>query len=219
VLALLALVVSIGLADSINPSTLVPALYYATTPGARSTVTSFAFGVFLVYFAGGVLVLFGGRELVTSLVPHIGAHAKHVVEVGCGVLLIVVAGAAWLVRDRVADQVAKSRTARARSSFALGAGIMAVELPTAFPYFAAIATIAASHTSIAVQLGLIGLYNVLFVLPLLGILAAKMLAGRSGERVLQAVRGWVYRNAPTVLAGTLAAIGLACLVFGVAGLA
>ncbi len=218
-LALLALVASIGLADSINPSTLAPALYYATTTGARSTLTSFASGVFLVYFVGGVLVLFGGRELVTSLVPHIDSRTTHVVEVGCGVLLLCVATTAWLMRDRVADQVAKPRNPRARSSFAIGAGIMAFELPTALPYFAAIATIAASHRSIVVQLGLIGLYNLLFVLPLVGILAARTLAGARGERVLQSMRGWVQRNAPAVVAGTLGAIGLACVVFGVAGLA
>ena len=218
-LALLALVVSIGLADSINPSTLAPALYYATTTRARSTVTSFAIGAFLVYFAGGVLVLFGGKELVTSLLPHIGARAEHVVEIGCGVILLGVATTAWLIRDRVADQVGKPRTIRARSSFALGAGIMAFELPTALPYFAAIATIAASRSSIVVQLGLIGLYNVLFVLPLFGILAARTLAGARGESVLQSMRGWVQRNAPAVFSATLAAIGLASLVAGVAGLA
>ena len=105
------------------------------------------------------------------------------------------------------------------SSFALGAGIMAFELPTAFPYFAAIATIAASRTSIVVQLGLVGLYNLLFVLPLLGILAARTLAGARGESVLQSMRGWVQRNAPAVFSATLATIGLASLAVGLAGLA
>jgi len=208
VLALLALVVSVGLADSINPSTMAPALYYATTGNARSTLTSFAVGVFLVYFAGGVLALVGGRELVTSLAPHPSARVKHEVEVGGGLLLLGVAASVWLTRE-----------ARARSSLALGAAIMAVELPTAFPYFAAIAAISASRTSIVAQLGLIGLYSLMFVLPLVGILAARTLAGARGERVLQSVRTWVQRNAPAVLAGTLTAIGLAGVVFGVAGLA
>ena len=218
-LALLALVVSVGLADSINPSTMAPALYYATTGNARSTLTSFAVGVFLVYFAGGVLALVGGRELVTSLAPHPSARVKDEVEVGGGLLLLGVAASVWLMRARVADQVVKPREARARSSLALGAAIMAVELPTAFPYFAAIAAISASRTSIVAQLGLIGLYSLMFVLPLVGILAARTLAGARGERVLQSVRTWVQRNAPAVLAGTLTAIGLAGVVFGVAGLA
>jgi cytochrome c biogenesis protein CcdA len=219
VLALLSLVVSIGLVDSINPSTIAPALYYATTPRARSTLTGFILGAFVAYFAGGVLVLLGGRELVTSLVPHLSARTTHVVEVGAGVLLLGVAASAWLMRARVADHMGKPHTARARSSFALGAGIMAFELPTAFPYFAAIAAIAASGHSVAAQLALVALYNLLFVLPLVGILAAKTLAGALGERTLQSLRDWTQRNAPAVVAATLAAIGLACLGFGVLALA
>jgi cytochrome c biogenesis protein CcdA len=96
---------------------------------------------------------------------------------------------------------------------------MAVELPTAFPYFAVIAAIAASNSNIAAQLGLVGLYNLLFVLPLLGILAARTLAGERGERLLQSMRAWVQRNAAAVLAATLTMIGLAGIVIGAAGLA
>ena len=65
----------------------------------------------------------------------------------------------------------------------------------------------------------VGVVLLIIVLPLVGILAARTLAGARGERVLQSVRTWVQRNAPAVLAGTLTAIGLAGVVFGVAGLA
>ena len=216
-LALVALVVSVGFADSINPSTIAPALYYATTGRARLALTSFTAGVFLVYFAGGLLALLGGRELITSLAPHLGERVKREVEVGGGLVLLAVATSVWLMRARVADYAVKPREARAGSSLALGAAIMVVELPTAFPYFAAIAAVSASRVNVAAQAGLIGLYNLLFVAPLLGILATRSLAGERGERVLQSGRDWVERKAPAVLAGTLATIGLACVVFGVAG--
>lgn len=218
-LALLALVVTVGLADAINPSTIVPALYYATTARARSALIAFACGALIVYFVGGALVLFGGKEIVTSLLPHIGERAEHLAEVGGGTLLLAVAAVAWLMRDRVADHAARPRTAGPRSAFALGAGIMAVELPTAFPYFAVIATIAASNSNVAAQLGLVALYNLLFILPLLGLLAARAVAGERGERLLQSMRLWVQRHAAAVLAATLSAIGLAGIVIGAAGLA
>ena len=79
--------------------------------------------------------------------------------------------------------------------------------------------IAASHSSVAAQLALVALYNLLFVLPLLGILAVRTVAGARGERVLQALRDWTQRHAPAVVAGTLATIGLVLLVVGAAGLA
>src|SRR3954447_9390294 len=50
VLALLGLVVSIALADSINPSTIVPALFLATGSRPRAAVTAFAAGVLVVAF-------------------------------------------------------------------------------------------------------------------------------------------------------------------------
>ncbi len=51
-LALTALVASIGLADSINPSTLIPGLWLATTP-ATGRLASYTLGVFAVYTLGG----------------------------------------------------------------------------------------------------------------------------------------------------------------------
>jgi hypothetical protein len=47
-LELVALVVSVGLADSLNPSTIGPALYLATGPTAVRNVVEFTVGVFLV---------------------------------------------------------------------------------------------------------------------------------------------------------------------------
>ena len=49
---LMLVVASIGLADSINPSTIVPALWIASTP--RAHLLSFTIGVFAVYLAGGL---------------------------------------------------------------------------------------------------------------------------------------------------------------------
>ena len=218
-LALLALVASVGLADSLNPSTIVPGLYYATTARGRAAVASFALGAFAAYLAGGVVVLLGGRELVTSLVPHVGERAQHLIELGAGAALVAVAAGVWLLRTHVDDRAARPRDGRPWSAFAVGAAIMAVELPTAFPYFAAIAAIATSDVSVPGQLALVALYNVLFVLPLVGILAATALAGDRGAARLRAVRDWTQRHAAAVLAVTLAAIGVVAIGIGIAGLA
>lgn len=218
-LTLIALVVSLGLADSINPSTVVPALYYATTVRARAAVAEFALGVFVVSFAGGVLVLLGGRELVTSLVPHVGETVKHLAELGAGLVLLGIATAVWLMRARVAERVERPGGAGSRSALAVGGAIMLVELPSAFPYFAAIAAIAASNVHIAAQVALVGLYSVLFVLPLVGIFVATTFAGDRAERALRSARDWTQRNAAAVLAATLTLIGLVCLGLGIGGLA
>jgi cytochrome c biogenesis protein CcdA len=138
---------------------------------------------------------------------------------GGGVALIALAAGVWLLAPRVSDRVPRPRSARAWSAVALGAGIMLVELPTAFPYFAAIAAIAASEVALGAQLALVALYSALFVLPVVGILAARALAGERGDARLASLRGWTQRNAPAVLAATLTVIGVACMGVGVAGLA
>jgi cytochrome c biogenesis protein CcdA len=218
-IALLGLVASIALADSINPSTVLPALYYATSRRPRVALASFALGVLVVAFAGGLVVLVGGRELVQSVLPDPGRRTTAWLEVGGGVLLLAISASVRLVSERVADRVTAPPGGGPLSAAAVGAGIMAVELATALPYFAAIAAITASDAGLAAQVGLLAVYDLLFVLPVLAILAARAFAGERGDRVLQAMRGWTQRNAAAVLAATLAVIGVACVAVGAIGLA
>ena len=47
-LRLIGLVISIGIADSLNPTTIAPALYLATAEHARGRLIQFTAGVFAV---------------------------------------------------------------------------------------------------------------------------------------------------------------------------
>lgn len=66
---LIGVVITIGLADSLNPTTIAPALYLATEEEPLSRVTEFTVAVFIVYLAGGVLIALGPGQLLLSLVP------------------------------------------------------------------------------------------------------------------------------------------------------
>ena len=86
-LALTALVASIGVADSINPSTLIPGLWLATTP-ATGRLASYTLGVFAVYTLGGLVLLFGpGRVLINAL-HHAHGPVEHVLEAVGGLLVL-----------------------------------------------------------------------------------------------------------------------------------
>src|SRR3954463_7821810 len=143
--ALAVLVASIGAADSVNPTTIGPAVLLAAGRNPLQAVASFTAGVFLVSFAAGVLVILGPGQLLFDSLPHPSAHVKHVAELAVGVVLLVVAAVLWVRRGSVGRVAGPdSDEERERSAFLLGAGIMAVELPTAFPYFAALASIVAA---------------------------------------------------------------------------
>jgi cytochrome c biogenesis protein CcdA len=218
VLALLLLVVSVGLADAINPTTLAPALLLATAPEGAKAVGRFTLGVFAVSLAGGLVLLLGPGQLILSALPHPSAHTKAVAEVVGGVLLLGLATLTWIHRDRIASRLAKEdddSKPSDRGALGLGAGVMAIELPTALPYFAAIAAILASPFALGAQIALVVLYNVAFVAPLLALVVARRLAGEEAAARLERVGAWLRLRAPAVVAALLALLGVVVGAVGV----
>lgn len=217
-LVLTLLVASIALVDSVNPSTVVPALYLATWPRPHG-LASFTVGVFAIYLAGGlVLVLGPGPELIAAL-KNVGPQTEHVTELAGGALLVGAGVVAWRSRGGPEGERPRSRRARTPvSAFALGAGIAAVELPTAFMYFGAVSAILASHFSGPAEVSLVAAYNVLFVLPLLAILGLRMLAGERAERRLVNTGAWLRRAAPLALAAIACGGGVVLAGLGAGGL-
>jgi cytochrome c biogenesis protein CcdA len=219
VLALILLVISVGLADSINPTTLAPAFLMATAPDGAKAVARFTLGVFAVSLAGGLVLLLGPGQLILSALPHPGAHAKAVAETVGGALLLALATLTWIHRDRIASRLSKEHDEPSdRGALALGAGLMAIELPTALPYFAAIAAVLASPFSLGAQIALVVLYNVAFIAPLLVLLVARELAGEKAAARLERLGAWLRLRAPAAIAVLLALLGLVVGAVGVSHL-
>ncbi len=219
-LALILLVLSIGLADAVNPSTVAPALVLVTGPGGAQRLGRFTLGVFVVSLVGGIALLLGPGQLLLDALPHPSAHAKHLGEAFGGVVLLALAVALWIGRHRVAASMAAAGDSDRleRGAFALGAGIMAVELPTALPYFAAIAAVIAADVPLLVRIALVALYNVAFVAPLLALLVARERLGERGTARLDALGARLRERGPALLAGLLAVLGVAVGLVGVIGL-
>ena len=99
----------------------------------------------------------------------------------------------------------------------LGATIIAIELPTAFPYFAAITAILGAADDTPAQLSLLAVYNLCFILPLVAILLTLLLAGERADERLIRLREITERRWPEAFAAVLFVLGLA--VAGFAGVA
>jgi cytochrome c biogenesis protein CcdA len=218
-LRLIGVVVSIGLADSLNPSTIAPALYLAAGDRPQERVTEFTVGVFAVYFLGGVVIALGPGQLLLSLVPHPGPHVRHGLEVAAGVALLAGSAYLWRHRERLGERKVPEFDPHGRSSWVLGATITAVELPTAFPYFAAIAAVVGSGLGPIRQLVLLLLFNVCFVLPLLGIIATLTLGGDHAQSMLATGRNFLERHWPQVLAIVGLVAGSFVVLLGATGFA
>ena len=72
--------ISVGLADSLNPSTIGPALYLATAGQRLRRVIEFTIGVFAVDLGAGVVLTIGPGRLLLGLVPHPRGTVKHVID-------------------------------------------------------------------------------------------------------------------------------------------
>jgi cytochrome c biogenesis protein CcdA len=211
--------ISIGLADSLNPSTIAPALYLATGEHARERVTQFTLAVFMVYLVGGVAIALGPGQLLLSLVPHPRHAAAHIIETAVGAALIVSGLVLWRHRRSLAQRDTSRFDTGGKSGWLLGATITAVELPTAFPYFAAIAAIVGSGAGIVRQVVLLVLFNVCFVLPLVGIVLTLLLAPTRAHQLLATGRAFLQRNWPTVLATLVLLAGAFVVLLGTTGFA
>jgi Sap, sulfolipid-1-addressing protein len=215
--ALTLLVGSIAVADSVNPSTLVPGLWLATAPAA-GRLASFTLGVFAVYLTGGLVLLFGpGRVLINAL-HNLHGPLEHGLEAAGGLLVLAVAFALWRTRAG-GDGQPRARPCRTHASaFALGAGIMAIELPTAFMYFGAISAILAARPAAPLEIALLAAYNLLFIAPLVVLLAVRRLAGVRVDGWVLSAEARLRYVGQFALSGVAGVAGAALLAIGLSGL-
>jgi cytochrome c biogenesis protein CcdA len=212
-------VATLALADSLNPTTIAPALYLAAGDRPRSKVLEFAVAIFVVQLAGGVVIALGPGRLLLSALPALGATARHTIEIGLGVAMIVAAVLLWRHRSGLTNKDLPDPNSQHKSSLLLGAAISAVELPTAFPYFAAIAAVLGSGIDPAGQVLALALFNLCFVLPLVAILATLLIAGDQAQNLLTKGREFIQRRWPEVAALLLLLGGLFAIVLGATGFA
>ncbi len=218
-LRLAGLVISIGLVDSLNPSTIAPALYLASRDRPRARVVEFTVAVFLVYLLGGALIALGPGQLLRSVVPHPHRTLRQIAEIVAGVILLAAAAIIWRRRGSLSKRKVLNVDPKRRSSVLLGASITLLELPTAFPYFAAIAAIAGSGFGAPRQLGLLILFNVCFVLPLLAIVATLTVAPTRSKHLLAGARRFLERRWPHIVSVLLVIVGIAAILWGATGFA
>jgi len=219
VLRLIGLVVSIGLADSMNPSTIAPGLYLAIGERPRAGLIQFTLGVLAVNFVGGAVIALGPGQALLALVPKPGPTARYIAETVAGVIMLIGAAVLWHKRKSLARRELPSPSPQGRSGLLLGLTIGAVELPTALPYFAVIAAVVGSGFGPGRQLFLLALYNVAFVFPLiLMLLIIEIWPGQAGQ-ILQRTREWLQRRWPVLLAGLALLAGAFVTFLGVTGLA
>jgi hypothetical protein len=217
ILSLALVVAAIALPDSINPSLILTDFYLAASAHPVRRTLLFVVAVFAVTFLGGALIALGLGDLVRSLLPRLGTAVKFSLIVAGGVSLTLGGIAIWVKREALADRAPKTKGGKGQgqSAVLLGGGIAGVELLTAFPYFAAITIIAGSDASAPGKVVLLGIYNLVYVLPLIGITIVCAVMGAGATGFLNRVRDGAMSRWPVVVAPLAVVLGIGLIGFGV----
>jgi cytochrome c biogenesis protein CcdA len=216
---LLPFVLSLGLADSLNPATLAVALYLAATPNPLRRLTGYTLGIFGIYWLGGAILLVGPAALLRLVTRGIDPTIGDLIALIAGIAAIVFSIVVWMRRKRIDGFELPERALRPGSTLALGAAMTVVDLPTAFPLFVVIGTIAHEDLHRASDLFLLTVYCLAYIVPLLAIMGIRAIGGERSERWLEAMRDRVSKWAPTAIAVLSGIIGVILAGYGGYGLA
>jgi cytochrome c biogenesis protein CcdA len=180
-------VFGLALVDSINPSALGVTLYLLLSgKSARPKVLVYIAGVFLSYFSIGILFMLG----LESIQAYLQSSAAYAVQGVIGALLLIYGVLAPSEPRKRAQTETRAQPQSLAGLFLLGITVTVLEFATALPYLGAIGLLTAAELSVAQWLPILFAYNVIFILPPIGLLVAYSVFG---ERLEKRFANWQER--------------------------
>ena len=163
------------LIDSINPSAIVVTLWLISVARERAPVqvVTYVGAIFITYLTLGVLMVAGIGVVLPSVGDVLRRPPGLIVQSLVGLALLVY-GLTASAKPPSSPVVSRPATRTYAALLLLGVAVTAMELPTAIPYFAAIALIVEAELPMRVWLPLLGLYNVIFILPPIALLVGHL---------------------------------------------
>ena len=203
---------ALALVDSINPSAIVVTLYLLSRGRVPAQVAVYVVAIFLTYLALGVMMMSG----IDALLP-----SRPVVDGRLGFIVQGLIGLALLLYALRAPAAARSATSLdpSASTYAalafLGVTVTALELPTAVPYFGAIALLTSANLPMVQWLPLLVLYNAIFVLPPVLLLAGHIVFGTKLDARYAELRERLQAGARETMLWIVGFVGSGLLVWSV----
>lgn len=212
---LLVSLTGIALLDSLNPSLFIAQFYLFTTPKPAPRIISYIAGVIAANYVGGVLLLTGLGTVIGNLVGQIPAVWGAGLQMALGLALLVFGVVYHAKAQPETETQRKPRSMGLAAAFGFGMVVMAQELTTALPYFVAIERIVDAGLTTLGSLLALGLYNLVFALPLFGFLGLFVRFRQRFtvqlERISEGIRLWT----PRVMKGAALIFGVVLVISGV----
>ena len=204
---------ALALVDSINPSAIVVTLYLLTRERVIAQVLVYVAAIFATYCTLGAILMLGLDALLPSLRAAGNSRAGFIVQAVIGGAMLF-----YALRAPATAGAAPSREPGASTYAALallGVTVTAMELPTAVPYFGAIALLTSAELPVGQWLPLLILYNAIFVLPPLLLLAAHVAFGARMDARYADLRARLQAGAREAMLWIMGLAGGALLVTGI----
>jgi cytochrome c biogenesis protein CcdA len=200
--------VAIAALDSLNPTAVALQIYLLSTPQPVARSIALIFGVFLAYWTCGLLIILGlGRAISTIIDAGFSLSELHLytIQLAIGMILLVVG--LRLKLNLQADRRKQPQNLTVVRTFLLGLGVTIWEFPTALPYLAAIEQIARAKLDLLAIASILGLYNLIFVMPLIILLGIYICFEKQSAILLQRINHAIAIWSPKILRALLVGLG------------
>lgn len=200
------------LTDVINP-VLLAAMIYAM--GGKKPVyygSMVLLGWMTIYFGSGVIIAIG-LESITNFLQN-PRTIDFYIEIVVAALLIYF-GIRFLIPSKKPakeNDFGDSGSLTAVGAFGMGAAINLIGLPFAIPYFAALDQILKANLGWFESLGLLLVYNVLYIAPFIILIIIKLALGKRGDLFLEKVNNLTDKIGKIILPGIMILLGIALLI-------
>ncbi|MGJ9411513.1 GAP family protein [Aeromicrobium sp. CF4.19] len=218
--------VVLALVDSTSFGTLLIPLWMMLAPRVRAArLLLYLVVVAFFYFLVGLALLAGLDVVIAAASDVAESRAARVVQLVLGVGLVLLS----YVMDPAYDGIGRKRPAGERGPspralrwqsrltasdasvrtvvvIALTATVL--EVATMLPYLAAVGILSTSGQPVALQVGLLGAYVLVMVLPALVALGLRLAARRLVEPLLERLSGWMTQKAGSAVAWVVGIVGV-----------
>jgi cytochrome c biogenesis protein CcdA len=160
--ALLGAILGLALIDSLNPASIASASYLRFVR-TRSDVIAFAAAAYVTYLAFAFVLTDAVGPAARRVFDGTPSISVSILQIALGSVLVANGARAWSRRSRRAIP----RSTSLGSASALGFLATMIDLPTAVPLIAASGIIVAAHPAQIVEVGVLVIYVIVCVAPLI----------------------------------------------------
>jgi cytochrome c biogenesis protein CcdA len=196
--------------DSLNPTTTALQIYLLITPKPLVRSITFILGIISGYWTAGLLIALGFSKVIVNVINS-ADRLTYVIQFIIGIVLIIVG---FRLNQSFGKQatIKHPKSLKPMSTFVLGAVATLWDFPTALPYIIAIERIVGAKLSLLKLMGVLGLYNLVFVLPLLVLLGIYIMMGNKSAVLLERINKQISKWSPKVLQVLMVCLGLVLVI-------